>query len=60
MNELKDKIITFRAKNNLSQGDLANLCKVNVMTINNIETGKRKPSRLTRAKIEMIIFKEEN
>ena len=57
---LKDRIIQYRAKHNVSQEDFANLCQVNVMTINSIETGKRKnPTQLTKAKIEMILRKDE-
>ena len=57
---LKDRIIQYRAKHNVSQEDFANLCQVNVMTINSIETGKRKnPTQLTKAKIEMVLRKDE-
>lgn len=57
---LKDRIIQYRAKHNVSQEDFANLCQVNVMTINSIETGKRKnPTQLTKVKIEMILRKDE-
>lgn len=57
---LKERILRYRAKHNLSQEDFANLAQVNVMTINTIETGKRKPTQLTVAKIEMVLKGEEN
>lgn len=62
MDSLKDRILRYRAKHNMSQEDFANLAQVNVMTINTIETGKRKPTQLTEAKIEMVLRKdvEEN
>lgn len=57
---LKERILQFRAKHNVSQEDFANMCQVNVMTINSIETGKRQnPTQLTKAKIEMILRKDE-
>lgn len=62
MDSLKDRILRYRARHNMSQEDFANLAQVNVMTINTIETGKRKPTQLTEAKIEMVLRKdvEEN
>lgn len=56
---LKERILEFRAKHNLSQEDFANLCQVNIMTINTIETGKRNPTRLTIAKIERVLREDE-
>lgn len=56
---LKERILEFRAKHNLSQEDFANLCQVNIMTINTIETGKRNPTKLTIAKIERVLKKDE-
>lgn len=53
--ELGDRILEYRARNNLSQEDFANLVQVNVMTINAIENGKRKPLRTTIKKIELIL-----
>lgn len=57
---LRERILQFRAKYNLSQEDFANLCKLNVMTINSIETGKRKPTQLTETKIKMTMEEKEN
>ncbi len=56
---LKERILNYRAKHNISQEDFANRCQVNVMTINTIETEKRKPTQLTVAKIEMILREDE-
>ena len=55
---LKERILEYRAKHNLSQEDFANLAQVNVMTINGVETDKRKPTQLTVAKIEMVLRKD--
>ena len=56
---LKERILNYRARHNMSQEDFANKCQVNVMTINTIETGKRKPTQLTVTKIEMILREDE-
>ena len=58
MESLRQRIIRYRARHNMSQEDFANLAQVNVMTINTIETGKRKPTQLTEAKIEMVLRKD--
>lgn len=52
---LGERILEYRAKHGMSQEDFANLVQVNVMTINAIENGKRKPLKLTEKKIEMIL-----
>lgn len=57
---LSDMILEFRAKNNLSQEEFANMVQVNVMTINAIENNKRKPLKTTAKKIEMFIKEREN
>ncbi len=53
--ELKDAMIRYRAEKNLSQTDLAELCKVSLQTINAVENGKQTPSKLTEAKIQNVI-----
>lgn len=49
--ELRSKIITYRAKNNLTQKRFAKICKLTTQTICNVENGNQNPSRLTKAKI---------
>lgn len=57
---LKDRIIRYRAKHNVSQKQFAEMCQMDVMTINKIETEKSKnPTQLTKAKIEMVLGKDE-
>jgi len=58
--ELGRRIVDYRAKHNISQEDFANLCQVNVMTINSVENGKRKPTKLTIGKIERVLREDEN
>lgn len=56
---LKDRILQYRARHNLSQEEFANRCQLNVMTINSIETGKRMPTQLTTTKIELVLNEED-
>lgn len=59
MNKLPDRILEYRAKENLSQAAFAKRVGVSVQTINSIENGSQEPGKLTRAKIELVIGKEE-
>lgn len=59
MNKLPDRILEYRAKENLSQAAFAKRVGVSVQTINSIENGAQEPGKLTRAKIELVIGKEE-
>lgn len=53
--KLIDDMITYRAKNNLSQRKLAKECNVTLQTINQIEQGQQSPSNITRRKIRLVI-----
>lgn len=57
---LQDRMVNYRAKNRISQGELANLCGVTKQTINSVENGKQEPSRVTLAKIELVVGKEDD
>lgn len=56
--ELANKMLDYRAKNNMSQYKFADICKVSVQTICNIENGIQNPSKLTKQKILNVIEKE--
>lgn len=56
--ELANKMLDYRAKNNISQYKFADMCKVSVQTICNIENGIQNPSKLTKQKILNVIEKE--
>lgn len=56
---LGDRILEYRARHGLSQEEFANLVQMNVMTINAIENGKRKPLKTTARKIEIFMEGEE-
>ena len=58
MKDLPERMLDFRAKNNMSQRELAEKVKVTIQTINSVERGLQEPSRLTRKKIELVIGEE--
>lgn len=55
---LQDRMIEYRAKEQISQTELAKRVGVTVQTINSVENGNQEPSKITRAKIELVIGKE--
>lgn len=57
-NVLIEKMLDYRAKHNISQVKLAELCNVSQQTICNVENGVQAPSKLTRKKILNVIEKE--
>lgn len=52
---LRSKMLDYRARHDISQTKLAELCKVTPQTICNIENGVQEPSKLTKQKILNII-----
>ena len=56
--ELKDEMLLFRAKRNLSQRQLAEMARVSSQTVNSIENGTQTPTKLTETKIRLVIDKE--
>lgn len=58
-NELAKLMIEYRAKERISQKELAERVGVSVQTINSIENGLQDPSKVTEAKIHLIISKEK-
>lgn len=59
MSELSERMVIYRAKERISQAELAKRCGVSLQTINSIETDTQTPSRVTRVKIEMVIGGEK-
>ena len=59
MRELKDLMLNYRAEHNISQHELAKMCKLSVQTICNVENGVQSPSRLTERKILNVIKNEK-
>ena len=56
---LQELMLQYRAKHGLSQEKLARLCNVSTQTINSVENGLQRPSKLTEEKIRLVV-KEEN
>ena len=52
---LGKRIIAYRAKHNLSIGQMAMLCRVSSVTMTNVERGLQNPSRLTLTKILAVL-----
>ena len=55
---LAKAILMYRAKNRMNMKEFAEKCGVTPQTIYNIESVGQKPSRVTRAKIELILGDE--
>jgi DNA-binding XRE family transcriptional regulator len=56
---LQERMVEYRAKERISQTELADRCGVSYQTINSVENGTQEPSKVTQARIELIIGKEE-
>ena len=57
---LSERMVLYRAKERISQRTLAERCGVSAVTINSIENELQKPSKVTLAKIELVIGKDES
>ncbi len=55
---LQEQMVRYRAKHNISQTELAQRCGISVQTANSVENGLQEPSKLTRAKIELVVNEE--
>lgn len=55
---LSERMLTYRAKHNLSAEKFAKLCNLTLPTIYNVENCKQKPSKMTLKKILNIIQDE--
>jgi transcriptional regulator with XRE-family HTH domain len=56
--ELSDKVIIYRAKNDLSQTEFAKRCKLSTLTVKNVEKCKASPTALTLQKIKNVLGEE--
>ena len=56
---LQDRMIQYRAKMRISQKELAERCGVSYQTINRVENGAQDPSKVTQAKIELVLNEKE-
>ena len=55
---LQERMVEYRAKERINQQELADRCGVSKQTIYSVENGLQEPSRVTLAKIELVIGKE--
>lgn len=58
--KLADRMVMYRAKERISQAELARRCGVTVQTINSVENETQTPSRVTVAKIELVVGGEDD
>ena len=56
---LAERMIEYRAKERISQQELADRCGVSKQTIYSVENEMQEPSKITKAKIELVIGKEK-
>ena len=59
MDDLKERIIRFRAKNRITQREMAEKCGISSQTLCSIETGQQTPGKITRTKIELVLEEDE-
>ena len=59
MTKLAEAIVNYRARERMSQKEFAAKAGVSLQTICNIETGQQEPSRVTVAKIMLVINREK-
>lgn len=57
---LKEQMIRYRAKHDLTMREMADRVGVSLQTIMMIEHGMQNPSRLTEEKIKIVLEGEEN
>lgn len=60
MENLSDRIIVYRAKHRLSQGEMAKRCGISLSTLCSVEKRDQTPSKMTLAKIMLVLEGAEN
>lgn len=55
---LADEMMRFRASHRIGQRKFAEMCGLTTQTINRVECGKQKPSKMTELKIRIAMEKE--
>lgn len=53
--DLRSAILSYRAIHHISQTEFARLCGLSYQTINSLENGYQRPSKVTMAKLIMVI-----
>lgn len=57
--DLKDRMVEYRAKERITQAELAKRAGISIQTVNSVEQGIQTPSKITKAKIELVVGKDE-
>lgn len=57
---LSEDMIKYRAKNRMNQRELAAKCGLSVQTVCAIETNQQTPTRVTEARIRLVIDEKED
>lgn len=52
---LQDEMVQYRARNKMSQTEFAEKVGVTLQTINSVENGHQTPSKVTEAKIRIVL-----
>ena len=55
---LSERMIQYRARERICQKELAERCGLSLQTINSVENETQTPSKITIAKIELVIGQE--
>ncbi len=55
MTDLQKDMVTYRAKESISQRELARRCNLSAQTVNSVENGLQTPSKMTETKIRLVI-----
>lgn len=56
---LAERMIKYRARERINQRELADRCGLSLQTINSVENETQTPSKMTVAKIELVIGQEQ-
>ena len=56
---IAERMIQYRARERINQQELADRCGISKQTVYSIESDLQSPSKVTLAKIELVIGKEE-
>ena len=59
MATLQEKMVLYRARERITQTELAHRCGLSLQTINSVENGLQNPSKTTLAKILLVIDSKE-
>ena len=57
---LAQEMIKYRAKERISQSELAKRCGISLQTVNSVETEQQSPSKVTIEKIRLVIGGNED